>query len=554
VELVVSLGGDQETSAAIVNLQRRHLIDDPNRAELNPLVRAYVYRALGADAKRRRLHRLAGDWYAEIPAAALSAATHYAEADLLDETVETIAHGEKGIIARGEASAAVAVLDRAAAQAEARRGLGGDSLRRLLTIRGALLSASARSAEAEANLRQALSLATNPAIRADLVYRLSLVMAQHGRFAEALELIETVRAELPPADLLLSAQLAVADARICDVNGDHTRARANAEEAIRLANQVAHISPSHAEEIRAEAYYSLANVARRSRQVDVAIEYAQCSLASAHRSGQSIREVACLSFIGGMLYDSGDLDGSLRYRRDALAGAQAIEDQVGVGYYLTHLADIDYLQLHPVEALKKLDLAIPILNDTGEVRGLASALALSAKSHLLLGNLGSAEKAILRVIDAMEGPATRRSWGAYLDRYATIQMVQGKVAAAWATLERALKLGAVADDRMLHFELDTNFAFLQALDGHPDEARATLAQSQRIDGLSLWVELDRDLVDACVLLIAGDFDAAAHTAHRIELETRACPLYHHRAKRLISAVSDRRPSSELPSILWVGID
>ena len=466
-ELVQSLGGAQETSAAIVNLQRRHLIDDPSRAELNPLVRDYIYRALGADAKRRRLHRLAGDWYAGNPAAALAAATHYAEADLVEETVEIIALGEKGIIARGEASAAVAVLDQARAQAVERRGLGGDTLRRLLTIRGALLTASARSVEAEANLQQALSLATNPAIRADLVYRLSWVMAQHGRYAEALDIIEGVRVELPSADLLLSAQLAVAEGRICDVSGDHARAQHSAEQAIRLANQVANISLLQAEEIRAESYYSLANVARRNRQVDAAIEYAQCAMISSHRAGQRIREVASFSFIGGMLYDSGDLEGSLRYRRDALAGAQAIDDQVGVGLYLVHLADIDEVQLRPDEALKKLDLAVPILTDTGETRGLASALALSARCSLLQGNVRQAEATILRVIAEMEGPATRRAWGSYLGRYACILMVEGKYGEARSTLEGALKLEAVAADRMLHFELETTWALIQAIDGHP---------------------------------------------------------------------------------------
>jgi tetratricopeptide (TPR) repeat protein len=555
IQLAHELGTPRAIAAAISNLQRRHLIDDASHAALNPLVRDYVYRALGVDSThRRRLHRLAGDWYAETGVSGLSGAYHYAVAGLLDETVDAIAQNEKTIVARGEALAAVSLLDEVLTRREQLPNRPDDALRRLLTTRGYLLSATLRSAEAEADLNQALSLTSNPAVRADIVYRMRFVMLQRGHYVEALQLIQSARAALSPADLLLRAQLFAAESSTQELLGQIDEAERSAEQAVALANRAAHISLAPAEDIRSQAYYVLANVARRRRQVDNAIEYAQCALTSANRANLRIREIACQAFIGGMLYDTGDLDGSLRYRRGALSGAQAVEDQVGVGYYLTHLADIDYLLLHAEDAIQKLDQAERILEDTGEVRGLASALSLRTLVYLSLGNIGQARASILRVMDEMEGQATKRTWGAYLKRQATVYMVEENISGAQVVLGQSLAASLVHEDPMQHFEIHTALALAQVVDGKIAEAHRTLAEAPRIDGLSIWAELDRDLVEACAALADGQFVKAAEMAKQIGEQCRAYPYYRQCAQRLASATRERLDPNRLPRILWVGID
>jgi tetratricopeptide (TPR) repeat protein/transcriptional regulator with XRE-family HTH domain len=553
--LIRQFGLAQPVGEAIAALQNRHLIDHPDQAALNPLVREYVYRTMSVDSTRRqRLNRLAGDWYTETRQAGLSAARHYAAAGLLDETIESITQNEKEIVANGQALAAVAVLDELSSRGRKRRTQTDDALRRLLVARGCLLGATIRSAEAEENFRQALALATNPAVRADIVFRMWPVMAQRGHLAEELQLIQSVRAELPPVDQLLHAQLLVAECNTLRVLGQLEPARQSAQQAIALADHLERISVLSAENIRAEACYTLANIARQMRQSEAAIDQARRALTSARRAGMKIREISCLAFIGGMLYDTGDLDGSLEYRQKALQAAQAIGDEIGVGYYLTNLAIIDHLQLRPLEAQKKLDQAVQILDDAGEIRGLAGALSLYASNALLRRNIVQAKAAILRVINELEGDATRLSWGYYLNKLAILQMLQGEATQAQATLTRAIIIADVSNNRMLNFELNTNLAFIQAANGDPDAAQRTLDASPRFDGLSIWTALDRDLIDGCVALAAGNQEQASCIAGQMFEQTHSCPYYHRMAVKLVEALRTGVPVSSLSNLLWVGTD
>jgi hypothetical protein len=72
--------------------------------------------------------------------------------------------------------------------------------------------------------------------------------------------------------------------------------------------------------------------------------------------------------------------------------------------------------------------------------------------------------------------------------------------------------------------------------------------------LSIWSELDRDLVEGCVAFTAGRFEQASQIAAQISGQTRAYPLHHQSALRLAAAVRELRPAKALPHLLWVGID
>jgi hypothetical protein len=141
LELIQRLDLAQPVGEAITGLQNRHLIDDPAHAVLNPLVQEYVYRSMSVDSTRRqRLHRLAADWYTETGQAGLSAAQHYAAAGLLEETIESISRNELEIIAKGQALAAMTILDEILAMHPKRHALNDNLLRRLLVTRGDLLT------------------------------------------------------------------------------------------------------------------------------------------------------------------------------------------------------------------------------------------------------------------------------------------------------------------------------------------------------------------------------------------------------------------------------
>ncbi|MGB8214516.1 MAG: hypothetical protein WCE68_13240, partial [Anaerolineales bacterium] len=524
LDLIQALDPAQPVGDAIAGLQNRHLIDDPAHAALNLLVQEYVYRSLSADPTRcQRLHRLAGDWYTETGQAGLPAGQHYATAGLWEEAVDSIARNELAIIAKGQAQAAVTILDEILAVHPKRHTLQDDLLCRLLLTRGDLLSPTLRANEAIDNFRQALALANNPAVRADIVFHMRNAVVSRGLFTEALELIQAAQAELSPADQLLNAQLCIFKSCVNLFWGKPDEARLPAEQAIALADQVEHISILPAETIRGDAYYYLANAARHARQPEVAIEHARRALASSRRAGMKIRETACQAFIGGMLFDAGDLEGSLKYRQEALAGAQAIGDDMGVAVYSTNLVNIDHLQLHLHAAAEKLDQAESFFEYIGDTRNLAATLNLRATNALFRGDITQASAMINRVINEMEGPATRRLWGEILEKLAIVQMVQGQIERAKTTLQRALAMTDVSNDTMAKFRLDINLALAQAIEGDVPAARQTLLAAPRFDGLSLWTLIDRDAVDCCVLIAAGEMEQAASLAAQIGQQSRAWP-------------------------------
>lgn len=555
LEQMQTLRDSRGVTTAIPDLQRRHLIDHPTRAELHPTIRDYVYRSLSSDpTRRRRLHRLAADWYVDQARRSLSAAFHYAAAGLLDQAVETIMHDEKGIVARGEVLAAVAVLDDLVARHEKRRTLSNDLLRQLLGVRGDLLTATLRSADAEADFRRALELAANPAVRADLVCRMSMVLMQRGHLTDALQLIQSARNALAPDDKFLHARLLGEESQVLEMLGRYEEAQAVSEQAIALADDLAAVSPVSAEEIRCQVYSSLANIARAHRQMTVAIEHAQRWLASAHKANLRIKEISALSFIGGMMYDSGDLEGALRYRQEAVAGAEAIEDQVGVGFYLTHVAAIDLFLMHPEAGLEKLDRAIRILEDTGETRGLASALSSSASHLMLQGKVAQARTAMRRVLTEMDCPATLRSWGYYLAKLAMLELVDGNTGAAQSALAQAFARPYTLQDPMLAFELRTTLALAQAVEGKADAAQMTLDESPRSEGLSIWSTLDRDLVDSCVAYACGRSEQALQITARVAQSSGSYPYYYQAAVRLTRAIQNAAPVSALPRLLGVAVN
>ncbi len=553
LDLIQALDPAQPVGDAIAGLQNRHLIDDPAHASLNPLVQEYVYRSISVDPTgRQRLHRLAGDWYTETGQAGLPAGQHYATAGLLEEAVDSIARNELEIIAKGQALAAVTILDEILAVHPKRHALQDDLLRRLLLTRGDLLSPTLRANEAIDNFRQALALANNPAVRADIVFHMRSAMIPRGLFTEALELIQAAQASLSPADQLLNAQLFVFKSNVYLFLGKLDEARQAAEQAIALADPLEHISILPAETIRGDAYYYLANVARHARQPSVAIEHARRALASARRAGMKIRETACQAFIGGMLFDAGDLEGSLQVRQEALAGAQAIGDDMGVAIYSANLADIDHLQLHLQAAAEKLDQAESFFEYIGDTRGLAVTLSSHASNALLRGDLAQASALIKRVINEMEGPATKLWWGNILEKLAMVQMVQGQIEMAITTLQRALAMTDVSSSAMAAFNLHSKLALAQAIEGDVPAARQTLLAAPRFDGLSLWTLIDRDAVDCCVLIAAGEMEQAASLAAQIGQQSRAWPYYQRIALRLENAIQNNRPAGTFPGLLWVG--
>ena len=129
-------------------------------------------------------------------------------------------------------------------------------------------------------------------------------------------------------------------------------------------------------------------------------------------------------------------------------------------------------------------------------------------------------------------------------------MVEGNLATAQATLERALASSSVLDNPMLKFELHTLVALVQAASSNGNAAQQTLEESPRSEGLSIWAELDRDLAESCGMFANGQMNEACQFVAQVARHSRHYPYYYHSAMRLAKAIQTAAPLSTLPRVLW----
>ncbi len=540
----------REAERAARELLAHHLIDNTRAAALEPVVRDYICAALNADPKRRRrFHHALGEWYEETQGDGLQAAYHFARAGMCDNASDALAACRESLIRRGQAFAAVAILDEILAQVRRQHGTP-DLLRRLLATRGYLLSGTLRADESEANYREALALTTNPTVRADLVYELASTLAQRNQHAEAVRLARSAAESLAPTDLLLRARLAIVESRADVVLVQYDQTIEMANRALALTDQLTGVPPPLVAEIRSHAYFSLAEVARAQRKLAVSFDFGKRALAAAQQADLKRDENTYRGYIGGLLYDEGDLKGSFRYRREALAGAQAIGDAFSAAYGMIHLADNLVICLELDEALELLDQAREIFWEIGDMRGLASGENLRATCLITRGRDADARSVVERLLVETEGDGTLRMRGYYLAKLALAHLLLGELPAALKTLERALALPSAQPARMLRFQLHDRVALTYLAAGDVQAAADALAQAPVFEGLSLWSVLDRQVLEGLVALARGNTTEATTLASQVAARAAQYPYYCQRAARLGDAIRNRSPLHELPALIW----
>lgn len=548
--IALDLGETVSLGDAIRELQRRQLIDDATRARLHPLVRDFVYRVLEEDpARAQRLHRLAGDWLMLEPKDPQGAARHYALAGLLELAIDAIEEHQSLLTVQGKAAQTVSVLDQILSEIRSSHGDGADLRRRALTLRGILLRGTLRVEEGEANLREALSLAVAPAVRASISAELAEILSQRYRFQELFELMEAVNQDLAVDDRLLRARFKSLAVGAHSSLGQPDAARQAAADALALTTS---LPPRVTSLIRSRTHIELANVARIQLDTAEAMRQAQAAVAAA-RDGDLARAMYLhQAFVGGLYFDLGNLEASFRQRQEALDGLLAIGDIHSAAYILTYLADIHHVQLEQARAIEELTRASDIFRTVNDLRGLASSESPRAGELLWQGQTAAARQVVDQLLVETEGKSTERTWGYRLNKRAMIQLVQGETDAALATLERALALPSVKTYPMLRFELYTTLAVAQIAMGRLDLASDALVTEPKMEGLSRWAEFERDLVDGYRLLFSGDVAAARAVATRLEPQVAPFVMYRELTLRLCSATDGSTAPDQVPALLWVG--
>jgi len=549
----------QDQAAAIAELQRRHLIDHPAQAVLHPLVRDHVYATLPAKGKhKRRLHRLAAQWFEFTAHDILEATYHYTRAGQLSQAVEALTDQVEMLLNQGQAFNAVALVDEMLAQVQGGPRTAAplpaqsdkpDLIRQLLTIRGDLLVHTLRTAEAEENYRQALLLTTQPEVWANIVHRLAGYLLQHEQGLEAARMCREA-AKLVPNHTWLLAQLAAIESAAHVSVGACEEAERIANQALALASQLLPVAPQLAEGVRARAYGTLGEAQRYQSRPEAALEAWQNAISAARRAGLRRLEYRYPGAMGLMLIELGRLEEAMQLCSEALAELNAIDDSFGAAQALAGIAYVHHVRGDQATTLKLTEQAGDLRRRLGDFAGAAILENLRVWALFITGQL--AEAVALGERNKREIEKLGSTWltAPAIDTLSIALMVAGNIEQARATLDQAFAMPDAFDKWISHFLFD-DLALAQLASGEVAEAQQTLDEAPPPVGV--WQELDRLLIRGAVALGRGDISTATTLAAMVAERAagRGYQLYAQRAARLAEAIRSSPPLAELPRLLWV---
>lgn len=554
VELLRGTDEHFDYRRAVGELQRRHLIQHPMHASLHPLVRDHFYHALVADLpRRRRLHRLAAEWY-DARGAVLEAAHHRVHAGQLTLAVDLVSNQVETLFQNGQALAAAQVIEAMLKQPR-HAALKPETRRRLLVARGDLLLLTVRAPDAEASYRDALALAEQanvaPAVRADIMRRLANRLSQRGQRAEAYQLTARALELISPHDTLLRARLAISASSYLHSLLRMDEGEQCAEEALQLANELARVSSRLADEIRARAYYELGSFKRSRGDYAGAIDLWRRTGELANQVGLAHLEISALGSVGGMLYDLGQVAESLQMRNHALARAEALGDTYAVVTFLTHTANNYRAMTDYATALARLDQACDLARQMKDQEGLTLAENQRVTVLIALGRVDESHALIARVVRDSESWLEGRMRCYLRDKLAVTQMLKGQLSEAQTTLRAALALPPAQQEIAVRLRLQTTLALALIADGKADHAAPLLAKPS--GDVPLWMELDRQLALAALALAQRDPARVNKIATQVAERARAAGLLYNaeRAERLLHAANQPPPLIELPQMIWM---
>ncbi|MEW5940385.1 MAG: tetratricopeptide repeat protein [Chloroflexota bacterium] len=549
-----------DLEAALRHLRSRHLVENARRAELHPLVRDYLYASLSAQAARKkRLHRLAAQWYELNEGNLVEAAHHWTRANNLERAAEALSGQSERILHRGQANAAVLVVDEALARiggarlARDPKGAAANLRRGLLKSRGDLLRGAVRAAEAEASYREALALAqSQPGVRAEIVRNLAQILMQRGQAAEALRLCQSARASLSPADTVLHARLAAIESRAHMSLSRYDEAERIAHEAIAFADSFAESLPLLADDVRARCERTLGWINyTRHPEGDESLAHYRRALECARRAGLRVIECAVLSNTATALMERGDIDGAWQSYQEALQGYESLGDMYGIAGILHNLGVALANREEYETALAQFERASEIERRIGDREGLLSTDSARASTLVALGKLPEARAVLDSIYNEIRESTDLWTMGTCLCMMTEVQLLQGEIEAARASAERVLSMPGIEDNARIRAWAASGLALTYLAEGDLASARALVSAAPADD---LGYELTTRWQLAQLSLAHADKDKA-------KLQQITNPMLEEARqkgrKRLVATLEQflanpDLPASELPRLALLG--
>jgi ATP/maltotriose-dependent transcriptional regulator MalT/DNA-binding XRE family transcriptional regulator len=551
LELSQTIEQPYDLGAALVELQRYHLIDSAANAELHPLARDHIYARLGMElARRRKLHAAAAEWEEQARDDMPEAAYHYGCADMLAQAVDVLSDQSAVLSRLGQAFSAVEVIDGLLVRVRRQRDTKRELTCRLLLVRGELLANTLRAQEAGANFEQALALAITPHSQALCAVRLARSWLQRGRAAEALELSRQSSGSLDPDDALLLAQLAAVESEALLALTRHPDAAEAAQRALTLSAGCGAEGRLCAR-VRAQAQYVLGILAHMQRDISAARTHWRKAAEAARQAEFAQLEYRCQSNIGIIHHDEGDLDAAVSCYTAALDGLRAIGDSYLTARTLHNLANTLHVRGDLAGARSALEQACDLKRQLGDPHSLATSEIMRARMMLAQGESQTADVLLTQLLTQLTESGDSRIYAFGLLALSEVLMVTGNPLSAQDVLKGALALPGVLDDSKTYADLQNHLALAQLAQGQIDSAMAIIATPLPRD-VGWEITIDRAVIRSLATLMRGRYDIVSEqcTALKAQIDASGYYLYRLPIERLATATIAPEPT-DLPRWLWL---
>jgi len=434
------------------------------------------HRITALSPSERDAHRAAAEWAELAQGDVIEAARQYGLAGDFKHAADTLTDQGSLLFNQGKAALAVGVIDELLNALRAHHLVSKypDVLRTLLTTRGDLLINTTRASEAEANYQEAMQLA-HGAVRAALVYRWSSALAQRGRAAEALSLVQETLRQLTPTHRLLRAQLKVVEGGAHMALSHFAEAEQANREALELAEQLAMAMPLLSASVRARANNTLGaiNAIRGSRAQ--ALAYWQATVATAQLAGMRALEYRAQGNIANVLYEEGDLENAARAAEAALAGLKSIGDTQAAAKFVHLSSNLAFLRGELAQSLALASEACELKAQMGDRLSYIASLNQATKVLVVLERLDEARANAERAQRELEQLGDERVQGYLAILRSEMEMLSGNLEQARAILERAYALPGARQDHKFLSDFTNHLAALYLARGELDQAERALA-------------------------------------------------------------------------------
>ena len=497
---------------AINELLKRYLIEEPTSASLPPLIRDHIYSTLMNDLQRRRqLHEIIAEWFANQQVEPLLVAHHYARAGNSAAAMQALDQHNETIINHGQSTPAVEIIDYLL---NVHRPQGHIARSELLCLKGDFLICTVRANEAEQSYREALGLVRDAIERAHIIWRMSGLLLQRGLVQEALHLIQEALQTIPATEQVLRGHLWGVESKALLMVSQFEAALQSAEAALTITNSLYGAQRVNGDLIRCSAGSTRAIVLGIQQQVDACItQWREVALA-AKRTGKRRHYLRVIANLGNVYVEQGMFSIALQTYQEALSGLQQIGDVYAAARVLHGMGLLHFYHAEWTSALQSLDESIALKEHISDYQGIASSTAQKALVFISQGAIQDARGLIQTALVDARLTGEERFRLLYSDSLGLVALLQRDWNIAEQCFTEVAQSNVAQTDPRIACVADSHLGLLELARGNIHEARVYIERPLAIQHTETYLE--RLLIQAAYALVVNDHNLLHETVQHFE--------------------------------------